>query len=943
MNAQGWEKAKALFEQLAELPPADAEARLAEEPDPVVRAEVAALLQFQAQAESGEGLLGALEAKVTPYRAAFRQQEPARTFQPGELAAGRFRIVRFIAEGGMGEVYEARDEQLQEAVAVKTLRVGTEADLASLERFKQEIQLARKVSHPNVCRVHDLWQHAGGVHFLTMELLLPGETLAARIRRLGKLSPEEALPIAMQLAAGLDAAHAAGIVHRDFKPANVILTPRRGSDAGERAVITDFGLSRVYEADGQTASVALIGTPAYMAPEQIDGSAPSGPAVDIYALGVVLYEMITGALPFSSASPMALAVKKVRDTPRPPSHTAASVAPAWDATILRCLMHRPADRFANAAAVVEGLTGARRVRTVRLPRWAPAAAVAALVLLTAGLAYRWGISGDPELLPEARRWYEQGVAALYDQAPAKARDMLDKAVSIDSRYPLAHARLAQALMELDQYDAARDRLLRAASLTPDRSRLSRRTRLQLDGVEKVVLRDFDTAVSTFGELVAETDGDTGALFDLARAQRDAGKPGASLETARRITKTDPTSAGGHLMAANLLDLAGQRPEAMKEVDEAAELFKMLRNFEGIASARLQRMWILRNLRKAEENEAEAREALQFMQTAGLQYQETQAWIEIARSRRVQAKFNESRDAAVKAIELAQTQGHALLEVFGRNDLAGVYFAQSHMKEAEQAYRDSLRVAERAGLRLPKAMTETALARTLIIQSRPGEAVPLLQHAEAFLRENRYRNELAELNAVRFNMEFDGNRNFVKARQIADAFLTEIKDWDAPEAKVLAIRRAGAVAVTEGDFPRAVELAHLVRAQASSQGNNKDLVTSLMNETRLHLVMGDAATAERLLAEATQRAATINDDGTRASLALYQVEVAILKQRWAEARTRLEAARELAARVKPLLLAIADQQVSRGEKHVNTNPAAIRELIDSGVPLAMCEAARAISA
>ncbi|MBM3798162.1 MAG: tetratricopeptide repeat protein [Acidobacteria bacterium] len=451
--------------------------------------------------------------------------------------------------------------------------------------MKQEIQLARKVSHPNVCRVHDLWQD-GQTHFLTMELLSPGETLAARIRRQGKLTPEEALPIAMQLAAGLDAAHAAGIVHRDFKPANVILTPRRGSGEGERAVITDFGLSRVYDTDGQTASIALIGTPAYMAPEQIDGSARSGPAVDLYALGVVLYEMITGSLPFSSASPMALAVQKVRDTPRPPSHmVAGGVPPAWDATVLRCLVHRPADRFAKAAEVVEGITGARRVRTVRLPQWAPKAVVAALVLLAAGLAYRLGVSRDPELQPEAQRWYDQGVEALYDQAPQKAIVLLGRAVAIDPCRPMVHARLAQALMELDQYDAARDRLLRAASFTPDRSCLSRATRLRLEGVEKVVLREFDAAVKVFHDLVAETDGDTGALFDLARAQRDAGKPGAALDIASRIINRQRTLAGGQILAAYLLNLAGRRSEAMTEVQEAAQLFKQQGNFEGVASSR----------------------------------------------------------------------------------------------------------------------------------------------------------------------------------------------------------------------------------------------------------------------------------------------------------------------------------------------------------------------
>ncbi|MFP5287936.1 MAG: protein kinase domain-containing protein, partial [Thermoanaerobaculia bacterium] len=164
--------------------------------------------------------------------------EPA--FAPGERIAGRYRVIRFLARGGMGEVYEVEDQELRERVALKTVRGDVSRDQLAIERFRREIQLARKVTHPNVCRIFDVSFH-GGLIFLTMELL-EGETLAQRLRRAGPMSTEEALPVARQIAWALHAAHQAGIIHRDLKPGNVVLTESKGTT---RAVVTDFGLARL--------------------------------------------------------------------------------------------------------------------------------------------------------------------------------------------------------------------------------------------------------------------------------------------------------------------------------------------------------------------------------------------------------------------------------------------------------------------------------------------------------------------------------------------------------------------------------------------------------------------------------------------------------------------------------------------------------------------------
>jgi serine/threonine protein kinase len=227
--------------------------------------------------------------------------------EAGRSLAGRFVILRFIASGGMGEVYEALDNELGSRVAVKTILPAFASDPGVVERFRREVLLARRVTHANVCRVFELYSSeppAGdSLKFLTMEFL-DGESLAQRLKRVGRVSPGEALPLLRQMVAALDAAHAQGIVHRDFKPSNVMLVALETRPSGDlpdvRAVVTDFGIARalaVAPGNEGTQTGAVVGTPQYMAPEQMAGGAITA-ATDIYALGVVMHEMVTGKLPF---------------------------------------------------------------------------------------------------------------------------------------------------------------------------------------------------------------------------------------------------------------------------------------------------------------------------------------------------------------------------------------------------------------------------------------------------------------------------------------------------------------------------------------------------------------------------------------------------------------------------------------------------------------------
>jgi eukaryotic-like serine/threonine-protein kinase len=289
-----------------------------------------------------------------------------RSFAPGQVLAGRYEIVRMIGHGAMGEVYEAKDNALQERVALKIISQEIASNEQAILRFKREIQLARKVTHPNVCRIFEFGCHQESKEaslpattFLTMELL-EGETLTERLRRTGPMTREEALPIIEQLAAGLGAAHEAGVIHRDFKTGNVILV---AAGDGIRAVIADFGLAHSSAPAGEGLGTIskpdeIVGTPEYMAPEQLKGL-PTGPATDIYALGVVIYAMVTGRLPFVADSRRAAALKRLEELPPSPRDFAKDLDQRWEQVILRCLERNPADRFSQVGNVVKALRGER--------------------------------------------------------------------------------------------------------------------------------------------------------------------------------------------------------------------------------------------------------------------------------------------------------------------------------------------------------------------------------------------------------------------------------------------------------------------------------------------------------------------------------------------------------------------------------------------------------
>ncbi|MCJ7488112.1 MAG: protein kinase [Candidatus Aminicenantes bacterium] len=390
---------------------------------------------------------------------------PVRELTTGSTFAGRYQVIEELGHGGMGRVYKVHDTEIKEKVALKLLRPEITLDKEAVERFSNELKLARKISHRNVCRMFDLGR-AEGTTFITMEFV-PGEDLKSFIHRSKQLNMGTAISIAKHVCEGLEEAHRLGVIHRDLKPGNIMI------DKDGDAKIMDFGIARSLSGRGITGAGVMIGTPEYMSPEQVEGKEVDQKS-DIYSLGVILFEMVTGRLPFAGDTPLSVAHKQKYDAPEDPKKLNAQVSDDLARVILKCLAKDGDKRFQSAAElgtelgrIEQGLPTTARVIaprksftsreiTVKFNLRKLAVPLSAVIVLAAAAVILWKVI--PHQKAPAAPKIENSIAVIsfVNQTGDKDFDYLQKAIpdllitSLERRGELYVATWERMLDLLDQ-------------------------------------------------------------------------------------------------------------------------------------------------------------------------------------------------------------------------------------------------------------------------------------------------------------------------------------------------------------------------------------------------------------------------------------------------------------------------------------------------------------
>jgi tetratricopeptide (TPR) repeat protein len=519
---------------------------------------------------------------------------------PGTVIAGRFRIEGLIGIGGMGVVYRAVDEALSIPVAIKLLRPELALRPDSFDRFRQELLLARQVSSPHVVRIHDIARHEfgdGEARWLISMDLIDGEALDHRLDR-GALPVDEALRIARQVALGLEAAHARGVIHRDLKPANVLI------DAAGNAYISDFGVARSLSGSTRSATVGIVGTPDYLSPEQARGD-PVGPRSDLYALGLMLHEMLTGERAFSSATAAEALAQRLVSAP-PLVTTLRPDAPQWVARLVeRLLRPQPAHRLPDAAAVVQAIDRRELPRDpLARRRWGIVLAVSLATVAAGAAGVAW--------------WMQRSDAPIVAPAPSRPLDRLlvlplqgaelaeDRRVGLDTHLRAAFAQVPafatvdgertwQAMRQLGtagqpsaadaRESAAATRVLRIG-LRRDASGWRGSSELVADsrteqwtgpaaGTPERALQDWLAADDTRRKLAMPSMAplplpapDTVAQLGRAEAARRANRYDLALDQLRASLSAESRDAVGWMTLAEVAQAIGDRDGALAAIEQA---------------------------------------------------------------------------------------------------------------------------------------------------------------------------------------------------------------------------------------------------------------------------------------------------------------------------------------------------------------------------------------
>jgi serine/threonine protein kinase/Tfp pilus assembly protein PilF len=835
-----------------------------------------------------------------------------------------YRILERLGKGGMGEVYLAEDTNLGRRVAIKfPVLTSNEHDFRA--RFLREARSISELSNPHIATLYDYGETSDGHPFLVMELVR-GDTLAKMMRK-GQLTLPRALQIIEDVALALTEAHARGIVHRDIKPQNIMVNNR-----GQVKVL-DFGLAKQLNEDPTTASEpeartllnvhtrsgAMVGTPAFLSPEQAMGGSVDARS-DLFALGGVFYECVTGQPAFPGSNLIEIAANVIHVEPPPPSTVNPALPAELDAVILRALAKKVEKRYQSAEELISDVRAVRSglhddlsntliqprstisparsttlsnlsqmLRRPRVPVWYVIVGVLSVLILT-GIIWRWRRPSLHVPPADAQNWYEIGTNALRDGAFFQASKALERAIAIDDKYVLAHARLAEALVELDYTDRSKDELLRVTSLASDRSLLPKTDGLYVDAISAIVRRDFPAAIESYAAIVKQSSDaeKPRALVDLGRAYEKSDDIKKATDSYAEATTRNPQYASAFLRLGILYGRQRDLPNALVSFDKAEAIYQATGNIEGRTEVAFQRGALFTQLEKLAEARTQLQQALSLAAASDNTSQKIKALLQLSLAAVDAAETARATEYAQQAVELAQRNGMENLSAQGLIELGYSFLVRGEYSDAEKYFLQALDAAQRAKARGNEARALSAMASLRQQQHKPDEVIRYLEPALAFYQQGGYRSSTASCLALlaRANLQKGDYAAAEKAQEQLLQFARQVGDQSMI---ALALSERASALSRQEKFTEALDYYSQAFQIYNSQGIQRSVGYNLAARAGLLGRLGRYNEVQPLLDQSAAIADKPGGELKRLSLEvqLAAAEIALSQERFPDARDKVE--------------------------------------------------------